>query len=175
MKNVYLFQPQYTIFFNGRLSNWIPYSVGVIWNYASNFKVVTDNFILKDLFFKRNPIPELLNKIEDPTICGFSCYIWNIEYCLVAAEEIKRKWPDCIILFGGPQISERYLSYSFIDCIILGEGEEAFVKILTDIHNGNKLDQIVPKNRLQDLSHSGPYASGVFDRLLEENPDITWN
>lgn len=175
MKNVYLFQPQYTIFFNGKLSNWIPYSVGVLWNYASNFKVVTDNFILKDLFFKRNPIPELLTKIEDPTICGFSCYVWNIEYCLIAAEEIKRKWPDCVIVFGGPQISKRYLSYSFIDCIILGEGEEAFVKILTDIHNGNKLDQIIPKNRLQDLSHSGPYTSGVFDRLLEENPDITWN
>jgi hypothetical protein len=175
VKNVYLFQPQYTIFFNGKLSNWIPYSVGVLWNYASNFKDVTDNFVLKDLFFKRNPIPELLDKIENPTICGFSCYIWNIEYCLVAAEEIKRKWPECVILFGGPQISKRYLSYSFIDCIVLGEGEEAFVKILTDIHKGNKLDSIVPKTRLQDLSHSGPYVSGVFDRLLEENPDITWN
>lgn len=176
MKNVYLFQPQYSIFFNGKLSNWIPYSVGVLWNYASNFDDIANAFELKDLFFKRDPIPELIEKIENPAVCGFSSYIWNIKYCLAAAEAIKKKWPSCIILFGGPEVSKRYLSYPFIDTIILGEGEEAFVKLLRDVHNNNKIEQLIPKQRLQDLTHySGPYSAGVFDKLLKENPDINWN
>lgn len=175
MKQVYLFQPQYSIIFNGKVSNWIPYSVGVLWNYAAHNKDIIDNFELKDLFFKRNPIPEVLEKLDNPTICGFSCYIWNIQYCLKAAEEIKKKWPNCIILFGGPEMSTRYLKYEFIDCIILGEGEEAFTSVLRHIIDNKEIQRVVPKQRLQDLSHSGPYSAGVFDRLLKENPDVVWN
>lgn len=175
MKHVYLFQPQYTIVFNSKLSNWIPYSVGVLWNYVSQYKEITTNFVLKDLFFKRNPISEILDRLENPKVCGFSCYIWNIKYCLKAAEEIKKKWPDCFIIFGGPEMSKRYLQHDYIDSIILGEGEEAFANILKKLIANEEVERLVPKQRLIDLSHDGPYSAGIFDKLLEENPDVIWN
>ena len=176
MKNVYLFQPQYTNFFNGKLNNWIPYSAGCLWNYASQFNDVTAEYTLKDLFFKRDPIIDVLTNLTEPAICGFSCYVWNTKYCLEAAKHIKSKWPNCVIIFGGPEISERYINeYSFIDYIIRGEGEQSFVDLLRNIRDNIPTNKIIHKSRMENLSYPGPYASGIFDKLLKDNPDIHWS
>ena len=77
MKNVYLFQPQYAVEFRKEKNYWLPYSAGCVWSYAKQFRDITDHFQLKKLFFKREPIDQVLDQIEDPAVCGFSCYLWN--------------------------------------------------------------------------------------------------
>lgn len=174
MHNVYLFQPQYTTFINGKINNWLPYSVGAIWSYAAQFKDITDNFDLKDLIFKREELDSLLNRLESPRVCGFSCYLWNRQYCLTVAEAIKNRWPECTIIFGGPEVSARMTKYQFIDCILIGEGEENFVDILRNVLHGRDPDLFSPKKRLQELDIPSPYLTGVFDKILADNPEVVW-
>ena len=37
-----------------------------------------------------------------PDIVGFSIYVWSTECMVAVAREIKRKRPNCMIVFGGP-------------------------------------------------------------------------
>jgi putative methyltransferase len=174
MHNVYLFQPQYTTLINGKINNWLPYAVGSIWSYAAQFEDIFNNFKLKDLIFKREKINSLLDRIESPKVCGFSCYLWNRKYCLALAEAVKQRWPDCVIIFGGPEVSASMTKYDFIDCILIGEGEENFVDILRNILHNREPDLFFPKKRLEELNIPSPYLTGVFDQILADNPDVVW-
>lgn len=69
-----------------------------------------------------------------PDIVGFSCYIWNIEYVLAIAADVRSILPHAVILLGGPEVSydapqvlERNPS---VDVIMTGEGEATFREFL---------------------------------------------
>lgn len=177
-QNVYLFQPQYSVEIRDEKNYWLPYSVACLWSYASQFEWVTENFILQEIVFLREPVENVLTRIVEPSICGFSCYIWNAEYCLALAKEIKIKWPNCKIVFGGAQPTKDYLDYDFIDILVESEGEISFVEILknhieqTDLITIPK--KLFEKNRLTDLDIPSPYTTGLFDKLVQNNPDVVW-
>lgn len=67
---------------------------------------------------------------KKPDVVGFSCYIWNIEYVLDVAENLKKICPQVEIILGGPEVSydaEKVLQkYSFVDLVMVGEGEVTF-------------------------------------------------
>jgi radical SAM superfamily enzyme YgiQ (UPF0313 family) len=174
-KNLYLFQPQYAVEFRKELTYWIPYSVGCLWSYVSQFDDIKENFELKDLIFRREPPEHLVARMEEPAVAGFSCYLWNEKYCLAAAEAIKKRWPNCIIMFGGAQSSGRLIQYEFIDSIIMAEGEENFLEALRNIVDGKTPEQFYQKKRLHELDIPSPYTSGVFDKILADNPDAVWS
>lgn len=174
-KNVYLFQPQYYNIANNKIHYWLPYSVGCIWSYASQFLDITENFKLDRLFFKRDRFDHVLEMLDSPAVCGFSCYVWNEQYCLNLAKIIKEKWPNCIIVFGGEQVSTHYKNYDFIDTIIMYEGEENFVELLRCVLDNKEIPKDWLKRRLNELNMPSPYSSGLFDDIIKENPDVCWN
>jgi len=174
MKNVYLFQPHYAQVVNGKTNYWLPYSVGCIWSYAQQFDFVKKNFHLDQLFFKRQDPETVLNQIQNPVICGFSCYIWNEKYCLFIAEQIKKKWPNCLIVFGGPSVNSESLKYEFIDSVVISEGEEHFLDILDRINKNLPVQKIYDKKRLVSLDIPSPYISGVFNNIIADHPDAVW-
>jgi putative methyltransferase len=176
MHNLYLFQPQYNFTFKGIKQNWLPYSVGCLWAYAKQFASVVQNWQLKEIFFQREHCDKVLERISDPSVCAFSCYVWNEKYCLKLAELIKLRWPKCVIVFGGPQVTGDYTKYKFVDCIVLKEGENNFVKILDTVFAGQELDLFYQLPRMETLNGvPSPYASGVFDSIIEQHPDIHWS
>lgn len=67
---------------------------------------------------------------KKPDVVGFSCYIWNIEYVLDVAENLKKICPQVEIILGGPEVSydaEKVLQrYPFVDLVMVGEGENTF-------------------------------------------------
>ncbi len=69
---------------------------------------------------------------KQPEVIGFSCYIWNIEYVLKLAKDIKTIMPNVRIFFGGPEISpvavDLMKEHDFIDACFCGEGEESLLK-----------------------------------------------
>lgn len=175
--NVYLFQPQYSATINGRRQYWLPYSVGCLWSYASQYPDITNNYKLCGLIFRRENLDLLFEKFDKhpPGVCGFSVYAWNEQYCLYIAEAIKQKYPNCVIVFGGPQTNLSLLNHSFINSIVLAEGEESFTKLLLDNLSGEGIQQIYDKSRLADLEIPSPYLTGLFDKLIKENPDYVWS
>lgn len=74
-------------------------------------------------------LEDIIAKSAD--VVGFSCYIWNIEEVLSLVENIKKLRPKTLVVLGGPEVSYdvvKLLSKNpGIDCVIVGEGEEAFL------------------------------------------------
>lgn len=175
MKNIYLFQPQYSVEIRDQENYWLPYSVGCIWSYCSQFKEITDTFQLKDFIFKREHPDKILERLDNPVLCGFSCYVWNEQYCLGIAKLVKEKFPNCIIEFGGPQASKKMKEdNSFIDTVIISEGEENFLDILNSLKKNEPIKSYYERTRLSTLNYPSPYQSNVFSKIMAENPEVLW-
>ena len=182
MQNVYMFQPNYSsILPNGKISCWLPYSVAVLWSHAEQDDTVKNNYTLADIFFSRTPVAQVLERMDNPKLVAFSCYVWNWEYSKAVAKAIKQSYPNCFILFGGPQIPDDpekkafFENHPYVDSVILGEGEEAFLQTLLTIHNNNVPEKIIKFPRMKELVSPSPYTSGIFERVISENPNIEWN
>jgi len=132
--NVYLFE------INDVLANQakLPYSVGLIWSYCSARLPISDNYQLAEVIWWRQPTEEILSKMKDPSVVGFSCFVWNWNNNVEIAKKIKERWPNCLIVFGGWQVpmSDRiqgfFEKYPFVDIAVHGEGEITFAEILEE-------------------------------------------
>jgi len=171
MKTLYLFQPQHEIIIKDVKNYWLPYAIGCLWSYV---KDNVDGYELGGLIFKRDSIEDVLKEIKDPDVCAFSTYIWNEQYNLKLAQEIKRKYPNCIIEFGGPQTTKKLVELDYVDCVILGEGERDFVDLLDRVKNSKPIQSIYERVQLEELHYTSPYTSGVFDDLVSKYPDYVW-
>lgn len=173
MQNVYLVQPEIT---SGPVNeHYLPFSVGCIWAYANQFDYVKNNYQLGDVVWKRERQKDVLNRIQDPAIVGFSCYVWNHNWNLTLARKIKAQWPNCLIVFGGPSINEEWLKYDFIDVAMFGEGEKAWAELLELHHNNKEIPRYWNNPRQQDIAdYPSPYLTGFFDKIIQDNPDVSW-
>jgi hypothetical protein len=73
MKNLYLFELS-DIFAN---QVYLPYSSGVVWSYCKTKPEVNQNYELKEWFYYRETLEEIVSRIESPDVLGFSCFMWN--------------------------------------------------------------------------------------------------
>lgn len=79
---------------------------------------------------------EILARLYEkaPEAVGFSCYLWNIEYVISIAADLKKVLPELIIAAGGPEVSyhpeEILKKFPCIDVIMVGEGERTFREYL---------------------------------------------
>lgn len=77
---------------------------------------------------------------------AFSCYIWNIEWMLTLAQDLKALRPAAKILFGGPECSydtERFTALSFVDAVLTGEGEGVIVRAADTVARGEPLPRVL--------------------------------
>ncbi len=187
-KKLYFIQPN-TLLGN---SIYYPYAVGVISAHVMQFEDINSQYELSGIIFKEDPTADVMNAVKDPFIVGFSNYFWNYKYNLTQAEIIKEKYPDCVIVFGGHQISRTstYLEdYPFIDVLIFGEGEIPFERILRALDKGESLDGI-PNISFRNVkgeiikgedkcegieTYPSPYLTGIFDKLLNVPEGLEFN
>lgn len=159
-------------------SYYLPYSVGALWSFVEQNKLIKDNFIVSNIIFRREPLEELIKKHENTDIVLLSLYIWNKNYCFKLAEKLKEAYPDITILMGGPELPWRddafFEKYPFIDSIVVGEGELALEHILLQYHNGEEIDKVNKFERMKELDLPSPYLNGMFDNLVNEHTDIEW-
>ena len=186
--NVYFFQC------NDRFHNsvYLPYASGILWSYVSQFEEINNNYQLKDIFFEKLPVSEYVNRVNNPDIVLFSNYGWNTEYHLAVAKELKQRYPDLIVIIGGPnaQQSEEYLrEHPYITYSVWGEGEETLRELLTNIHAKNTVDQVcglsyirddcyvktAVRQRRADISAvPSPYLTGTFDEFFNRYPNYNF-
>ena len=97
MKNVYLLQLTSPLSdssvgfeFSGKTSAFLPYSVGLLWSYCLQNKIISDNFILKDLVFNIDNLDHYIDNMEQPDIVATSNYMWNSNKHLYILKKIKK-------------------------------------------------------------------------------------
>jgi putative methyltransferase len=183
MKNLYL--ANFSITMPGE-SSFLPYSVGNLWAYAKQDKKISEEYTLKNIFFEKDDIDLIFENIHDPDIFAFSVYIWNSNFSDNLAKKIKDKYPNCLIIYGGPHVPQDsnlawYNNHNFIDVVVFYEGEENFKNILLnpkkeDISqrvnhavniNGNWINNhsTSKSNRIKDLAS---YPSPYLDNFMPE-------
>lgn len=175
MHNVYLFQPQFSVGQGDDDVYWLPYSVGCIWAYAVQHQHIADNFRLADIVFRREHPVEILERMHDPSICGFSCYTWNINYNLHLAHLIRQRWPNCVLVFGGPQVNQRLLKLPCVDTVIMGEGEQSFLSVLGLVLERKTIPTVWNQQRIDRLALPSPYSADIFEPLLAQHPQAVWS
>jgi radical SAM superfamily enzyme YgiQ (UPF0313 family) len=180
MKRVGFAQPNFRTGPAHLNSYYLPYSLGSLWAYALTDQFVKDNYTSSFWLFKRDPITDtyVTELATSADVVLFSTYVWNWNYCITLAKKLKAVRPDIFIIFGGPQVPhtdvEFRTKYPFIDCVVIGEGEIAFVEILKKLDANDDIPLFYSVPRLRDLDLPSPYLTGLFDELIEQHPDIEW-
>lgn len=127
----------YVIQFNsGSVINLLPLAAGQLISRLKQEEIIRDHCQIEEIVFRRPVIiSDFVKNLKDPIVVGFSCYLWNISLSLEVAKEVRKAFPQALIMIGGPSvikdpelISAFFHEHPYIDLICLGEGEESFTK-----------------------------------------------
>lgn len=177
--------------------HYFPYSVGILQAYAMKNLTEVERFEFLLPVYRRVKVAEAVMQLKEAEAVCFSTYIWNVQLSLAIAEALKRRNPEVIIIFGGPQVTyyippliERFLRENpVVDLAVHGEGEQPFVSILeraqtrrweevpsaSFITSDGVFRQTTRAARFKDLSQiPSPYLEGIFDPLITEYPGEKW-
>lgn len=69
-----------------------------------------------------------------PDVLGLSLYTWNSERTLAVARRVREQLPGLVVVAGGPEVqpdNRWVLEHPAVDVSVVGEGERAFVEILS--------------------------------------------
>lgn len=168
---------------------YLPYTAGIILSYALS---QNPNWELGEIVWRRDPVEQVAQRLKHSNVVGFSTYVWNRQYNYTLAQRIKELNPNCLIVVGGPEVAiadpHLFTKYPWMDAAVKGEGEIVFSNILKS--NGTNLSRITgllvnqdnqiidtgDADRISDLDQlPSPYLTGLFDDLLNNNPNVTWN
>lgn len=107
------------------------------------FDIKIVEYTIKDPIM--NIVSDLIQK--NPDVIGFSCYIWNIEETIKVIKMIKKINPSIQIVVGGPEVTydvhDWMVKVPEFDFIVIGEGEETFKQLLTELRD-SKMIATVP-------------------------------
>lgn len=193
IKKISLVQPNFQQGPKEFNAHYLPYSAGVLWSYVTTSEKVKNNYELDKLVWLRDNLDETLASIIDNDVVAFSTYIWNKNYNYALARKLKEANPNCIIIFGGPELpitkKNIFERFPFIDYVVKGEGEITFRRLLEGLVDGSDLMNIpgllMNRETLIDTGESirimdlgmipSPYLTGVFDKLIAETKNVEWN
>jgi tRNA A37 methylthiotransferase MiaB len=172
----------------------LPYSTGLLKSYAVAHAAESHEWMIP--VYRRLPVSDGADALAGADVAAFSVYVWNVELSLAIAAELKRRQPETLIVFGGPQVPELAAAaeawlrkHVFVDVVCHGEGEAVFTAMLdrartrdfSDVPGISFLDsqgrfETHPKApRIRDLEEiPSPYTSGAFDDLFAARPDDGW-
>lgn len=184
---------EYNILMGG--STYLPLVSGILRANAKNSAVVRDAYHFAPYLFHLGPLGDIVGQYEQPSVAAFSLSMWNEQLSMRVAKEVKDKFPDCLIMFGGAQVPhdarEFLAAHSFVDVAVRGEGEETFTEVLERYAKEEKFSDIPgttwrdadgeirynaaerPFNRDLD-DYPSPYLEGLFDDLMASRRDLTF-
>jgi len=167
--------------------SYFPTSVGMLQAYAQKHLTYADCFEfllpIKDFI----PASEAVDRISDAHILALSLYVWNFENSMAIAREFKRRYPERLVIVGGPHVPDSkkqfarikksdprpdelkrkrmgmtekfHRDYPDIDIAVHGEGERIFKMILEQIPNDLADKSLIPSISYLDASGAFHYNS----------------
>ena len=123
-----------------------------------------DNSNTYPQFFDKNS--EFIHKLN-PKVIALPCYIFNINCVVELSKLIKKRNPQTIIVFGGPEASFEYDNLLEIaDIVIVGEGEIAFNQMVCELEKADyKLEnkKVYKGKSINFFDLKSPYSIDYFN------------
>ncbi len=155
-------------------ATFLPLSTAYVWEYCRSQPDIAKSWELGTILFERDTIESYMEQIEKPDIVAISTYVWNWTISRELAQAVREKYPNCIIVMGGPQVpykQEWIVENKHIcDFIVTYAGERAFAEILRGnykapgIMSRNHYTAPKPDREINDIP--SPYLSGLMDSLM---------
>ncbi|GAA5020388.1 radical SAM protein [Kitasatospora paranensis] len=105
---------------------------------------------------------ELLDSWDEPFVVALTVFFWNRAQSLELARRVKQRWPDCLVVVGGNDVSHQqdplFTEAPWVDVLVHGEGELRFRDLMHCFLAGGDLVTI-------------PGISYWSDGLVVTNPD----
>jgi len=182
-------------FGTGASINLLPLAAGQLYSRLMADDVIPNEFDLPEIIFRRPRDPaEFASQLENVYVIGFSCFLWNVTASLQAARTVRERFPNALIVLGGPSIpkdpdfSEPFIrDHPFIDVIGCGEGEEVFAALCRHHLEGHPFDDvpgiIIHDRVIGQIRRTGPeklpamenlpspYLDGTFDSIYSKYAD----
>ena len=177
-------------------TTYLPLVSGLLQAYAEKTPDLRNHYDFMPFLFHVDLPEKIISQIDNPFIATFSVMMWNEQLSLQVAKEIKDKFPNCIIIFGGAQPPHRpidyFKKYPFIDITVRGQGEETFSKILTALVDKSDLREIPSMSWRDPVSGEcivneeelifnndldrfpSPYLKGLYDDLIKSRKDLNF-
>lgn len=174
---------------------YLPLSVGMLQASAQKDLAYSGDYEFFPPIYRPMCIQEAAEFLSDADIVGFSTYMWNFENSLAIARELKRRKPENVIVFGGPQIPNSKKQFRrvrtaelnpeellrkrmnftedfhrinpFVDIAVHGEGERVFKIILEQM----AIDSCRDKSKLPSSSYLDVNGNFHFNANLERMND----
>ena len=93
-----------------------------------------------------NYVKELMDSEDRPKVIGFYCDFDNVHWVKTFAREVKKEYPEVILLAGGPQtvdLDAGFFKETGIAAACIGEGEETVPELMEFfIHHRGALEAI---------------------------------
>ena len=163
-------------------NKFLPLAISYQWMYATTDPWVNKNWQVVDVIIDKPNIKETVENLSRIDLAAFSCYVWNWSYNLELAKEIKKKYPNCKIVLGGPNVDKRNRDFfdanPQIDYAITGEGELAFKSLLQSYQGNFKIKEKNFFDKFSLMSHlptrlnqldeiPSPILTGFYDQIFD--------
>lgn len=168
---------------------FVPYAYGLLKNYAELDPEILGNYRWHDPLHRMEAEDRIVEQIKAPAVLCASCYVWNQQQQVRIAERVKKRHPDCRVIFGGPHVpddSEPFLRrHPFIDFLVHGEGEIALRDLLNSflekdpdvshirgisyLKKGRFFSTQPGKQLPKELPSASPYLDGTFDAFFADD------
>lgn len=147
-----------------------PYSIGSLLAYAVTKR---DDLEILPCAIHRDRLSDYIERAATADVLLCSAYVWNWEITNTLAKEAKARNPRLRVIFGGPQVPDRmegfFDAHPYIDSVVHGEGEAAFVEMLANPTRENLPTRL---SSLDDLP--SPYTTGIIDLLIADAYQGKW-
>lgn len=102
-----------------------------------------------------------------PDVLCVSSFVWNHDRTMRIAKTVKERYPETVVVAGGPNLDAHknenfFIEYPYIDYVVYGDGEQAFVEILDSIVENRSIDPN-SKNAVNIVTHSEKFPFKVFN------------
>jgi putative methyltransferase len=172
-------------------NKFLPLAIAYQWLNALQDPHIANEWQLQDVLIEKVNIDEYVDSIEHkPDMMAMSCYVWNWEYNCRLAKTLKKKFPDCKIIIGGPQVDKQdenlLHKHNYFDVAILGENEIGFNEVVKNLDSGQfehipgiSIPGLITNQpvRTRDLNKlPSPILTGFYDWIMSryDDPDIMW-
>ncbi len=175
--------------------HYFPLAAGMLQAYAQKYVAHPEDYEFLPTIYKFMRIEEASEILSNCDIIGVSNYVWGEQNSLAIAKDYKRRNPNGMVVFGGPQnpdskkqfrrvktadlsaeeLQRQRIHYTeyfhrahpFIDIVCHGEGERVFTRILEQM----AIDGCYDKSQIPSASYFDTNGNFHYNNKLERMRD----